>query len=321
MIVILHVEDNKTLGALVALTLEGLGFAGRRINAETVSGAEAILDEASRTGEPIDLIISDMHLPDGTGLEIVRHVRRNPAFQRTPMLILSSDVDPKTVARAYALGANAYISKSPPGRSLFDVVTSLYHHWIEDVVTPCADATARSDVTRQALRRSMNICLRHANIYQRLAERFADDTSESAFWLSRALAESNLINVLGMVQQQLPDHFDLEPDTADKIVTLQSETEALLSGFERDLESTTWPREDLYERVLELISIANVDLLARSMARTFPIVAAAIDALRDFLLANHELVTTWVSKHTHARELKEEAAEVREIAIENRAVH
>src|SRR6478736_2465106 len=111
MVVILHVEDNTMLGALVALALEGLGFTGKRINCDTVNKAVTILDEAAQKDERFDLIISDMHLPDGTGLDVVRYVRENPKWKSTPMLILSSDVDPKTVARAYALGANAYISK------------------------------------------------------------------------------------------------------------------------------------------------------------------------------------------------------------------
>lgn len=318
MIVILHVEDNTVLGALVALTLEGLGFTGKRINADTVTEAEAILDDAARNDERFDLIISDMHLPDGTGLDLVRHVRENPKWKGTPMLILSGDVDPQTVARAYALGANAYISKFPPGRSLNDVVTALYHHWIQDVVTPHA-AVADADLARQALRRAMNIRLRHAHIYQRLADRSSDDIPEAAFWLSRALSESNLINVLGLVQQQLPDHPEIDKDRTEEIATLQTQTEALLSALERDLDSTEWTREELYQRVLDLVSIANVDVLARSMAHAFPVVSVAIDALRDFLVANYERMADWIEQHTHVGELKDEANGLRETALENRA--
>jgi CheY-like chemotaxis protein len=319
MIVILHVEDNTVLGALVAVTLAGLGFSGRRINATTVTKAEAILDEAALKGEPFDLIISDMHLPDGTGLDVVRHVRENPKWKGTPMLILSGDVDPKTVARAYALGANAYISKFPPGRSLGDVVTSLYHHWIEDVVTPNADASA-TDATRQALRRAMNIRLRHAHLYQELSERFADDTPEMAFWLSRALAESNLINILGFVQQQLPAQPDIGEHWTEQVSSLQRETEARLSAFEHDLDTTTLPREEIYKRVLELVSISNVDVLARSMARAFPVASVAIDALRDFLVSNYERMTAWIEEQARAPALHDEAQEVRETALENRAI-
>jgi CheY-like chemotaxis protein len=299
--------------------LEGLGFRGRRINAGSVTKAESILDEAARKGEPLDLIISDMHLPDGTGLDVVRYVRENPRWKGTPMLILSGDVDPKTVARAYALGANAYISKFPPGRSLGDVVTSLYHHWIEDVVTP-RNGVDSSDATRQALRRAMNIRLRHAHIYQQLAERFADDVPEAAFWLSRALSESNLINVLGLVQQQLPEHPDIGEACTDQVSSLQAETEARLSALEHDLDTTTLSREDIYKRVLDLVSIANVDVLARSMARSFPVVSVAVDALRDFLVVNFERMAAWVDEHGHTPELHEEAQEVRETAAENRAV-
>jgi CheY-like chemotaxis protein len=319
MIVILHVEDNSALGALVALTLGGLGFTGKTVGADTLAKSELLLAEAARKGELFDLIITDMHLPDGTGLDLVRHVREHPVWKGVPMLILSSDVDPKTVARAYALGANAYISKSTPGRSLNDVVTSLYHHWIEDVVMPHGDA---SDVRpmRATLRRSMNIRLRHANLYQKLAVRCADDVPESAFWLSRALAESNLINVLGLMQYQFADDAELDTSDADEISAAQTETEAKLSALELVLDNVQISRDDIYRRALELASIANVDLVARSMARAFPVVPAAISALRDFLVTNYERMSAWIDQHTRTPDVREDAKELRESAVENRAM-
>lgn len=318
MIVILHVEDDTVLGALVALTLEGLGFNGKRIRADTVLKAETILDRAARNGETFDLIISDMHLPDGSGLDLVRHVRADLKWKGTPMLILSSDVDPKTVARAYALGANAYISKSPPGRTLNDVVTSLYHHWIEDVVIPRSHARD-ADTLRQALRRAMNIRLRHAHIYQRLAERYPEDVDESAFWLGAALAESNLINILGFLQTQLSDHLEVDKEMTNEIAELQTLTESQLSALEKDLDSAELSHEEIYKRVLDLVSINNVDLIARSMARAFPVVPVAIVALRDFLLANYKRMSTWIDRHTHVGATHDEAQELRELAVDSHA--
>ncbi|HEU4613844.1 MAG TPA: response regulator, partial [Kofleriaceae bacterium] len=119
------------------MSFRGFGFRGELAIADSVAEAERMLDDAARSSSNrFDLIISDMHLPDGTGLDVVRHVRATPAWKTTPVLILSSDVDPKRVGRAYALGANAYVDKSPRGRTLRDVVKSLYQHWTKDVLIP-----------------------------------------------------------------------------------------------------------------------------------------------------------------------------------------
>jgi CheY-like chemotaxis protein len=106
---VLHLEDDPDLGAIINLTFSSLGFHVRTVTATTLLEGQNILSAAERSGKRFELIISDMNLPDGSGLDFVRHVRANPLWKTTPMLILSGDVDPKKVGRAYALGANAYV--------------------------------------------------------------------------------------------------------------------------------------------------------------------------------------------------------------------
>src|SRR3954471_17863236 len=121
---ILHVEDDLMLRSLVSLTFQNLGFRGKTVFATTIGQGERQLDKAAQEGRRFDLIISDMHLPDGKGLDLVRYVRASPMWRTTPTLILSGDANPQLVGRAYALGANAYIDKAPPNRSVCDVVST-----------------------------------------------------------------------------------------------------------------------------------------------------------------------------------------------------
>jgi two-component system, chemotaxis family, chemotaxis protein CheY len=312
---ILHVEDDVALTELVALSLEALGFRGTTVTAETVEQGEEILDDAARTGKRLDLILSDMHLPDGTGLDLVRHVRASATWRTTPMLILSSDLNPNNVGRAYALGANAYVSKSPRGRSLHDVITALYKHWMTDVVTAPPGVPGFIDA---ALARAIQIRLRHAQLYQRLAEKFTDNRSESAFWLSRALVESNLMNVLGFVRTQHVTQ-DVDPGDADEVVTMQDATELALRDLESELEGNAMSRDDVYLRVLQLVSIQDIDLVARSMGRLFPVIPVAIETVRDILIASIQDVSAWIDLHASARPLRQQAAELRDAAMTLRA--
>src|SRR6187551_3076064 len=94
---ILHVEDDASLRALVDLSFEGFGFHGRTVSAESVAEAVIQLDDAEADHDMFDLVISDMNLPDGTGLDVVRYVRASDTWRFTPILILSSDADPKRI--------------------------------------------------------------------------------------------------------------------------------------------------------------------------------------------------------------------------------
>ena len=302
---VLHVEDDPALTEIVEMQFQRFGFLGTTVSVDTVSKAEQTLDNRARDGGTFDLIISDMNLPDGTGLDVVRHVRASPVWEQTPILILSGDLDPKKIGRAYALGANAYVNKSPPGRALDDVVAALYDHWAKDVVT----AVAPDRVTR-TLARASSIRARHAQIYQRLAELFGDNRSESAFWLSRALVESNLTNLLAFLRQQratrhLPDDF------LDEVGEMQKRTEGELSVMEYAVEKSTLQRREAYEHLLELLSTVDVDVIARSYSYLFPVMPTAMNALRDFMIGTIDDVTAWIDLHSVEPTLRARTAQLR----------
>jgi PAS domain S-box-containing protein len=59
----------------------------------------------------IDLLLLDANLGDLDGMEILRHVRQDPRLRGLPVIVVSADVFPASVARALAAGADAYIGK------------------------------------------------------------------------------------------------------------------------------------------------------------------------------------------------------------------
>lgn len=59
---------------------------------------------------PWDLVLLDIHLPDGSGLDLLAQVRqRCPA---TPVLVLSAYGDEAFALRAFKLGASGYLTKA-----------------------------------------------------------------------------------------------------------------------------------------------------------------------------------------------------------------
>ena len=96
---ILIVEDDRSLSAGIALALGEAVFAC----AYTLQEAEAALTAAS-----IDLVILDINLPDGSGLDLLRRLRQH---SEVPVLLLTAnDLERDEVAGLEA-GADDYVTK------------------------------------------------------------------------------------------------------------------------------------------------------------------------------------------------------------------
>ena len=102
---ILLVDDSEDCIATLDFALQTLpGIVIRKsLSAE---GALAALES-----DTVSAVITDIHLPEMTGLELVARIREDPRFRSLPILVVSADADPSTPARALGLGANAYFAK------------------------------------------------------------------------------------------------------------------------------------------------------------------------------------------------------------------
>ena len=95
-------EDDAALGRGIAMALAGPDRAVTQ--ADTVAGARETL-----AGAQFDLLILDVNLPDGSGLELLRVLRRSG--DRTPAILLTAnDLEWDEVAGLEA-GADDYITK------------------------------------------------------------------------------------------------------------------------------------------------------------------------------------------------------------------
>ena len=102
---ILVVDDDEDCIATLDLalqTLPGVVVRGATSAEEALAGLESGTFSA---------VITDVHLPEMTGLELVARIRQDPRFRSLPILVVSADADPSTPARALGLGANAYFAK------------------------------------------------------------------------------------------------------------------------------------------------------------------------------------------------------------------
>lgn len=102
---ILVVDDQAVLSAQVGRALKGQ---------YTVLGAMTIADgfEMAAQEKP-DLIVLDVHLPDGNGIDFCRKLRfhQESAVRTIPVLLISGEDSPETRIRGLDAGADDFLPK------------------------------------------------------------------------------------------------------------------------------------------------------------------------------------------------------------------
>ena len=98
---ILVVEDHDDTSRVMARLLQGFGHEVR-----TARGLNTAL--AAANDEPFDLLISDIGLPDGTGVELMRQLQ---AIRPVKGIALSGFDSQEDVREARAAGFAAHITK------------------------------------------------------------------------------------------------------------------------------------------------------------------------------------------------------------------
>lgn len=111
---ILIVDDHAAIRSGIAFAIEKAGMSCCAM-AATKSEAMAQLAHTNP-----DAIVVDLHLPDGSGLDLIRWARKNSSEIAIVMLTMS-DSDSDLIAAMNA-GASGYVKKSAPLQELLSVL-------------------------------------------------------------------------------------------------------------------------------------------------------------------------------------------------------
>ena len=74
-----------------------------------------------------DVIVLDLALPRMDGLAVLRELRRNPATQKTPIIILSASVGQEPREEALQAGADLFLEKPCLPDELENAIASFLH--------------------------------------------------------------------------------------------------------------------------------------------------------------------------------------------------
>ena len=106
---ILAVDDAQTMRAVVKSVLENEGH--QVTSAEDGRQALAIAKD-----KPVDLVITDLHMPNMDGTRLVHQLRLLDHYKGTPILMLTTEGSEELKKKARNLGASGWLKKpfDPP---------------------------------------------------------------------------------------------------------------------------------------------------------------------------------------------------------------
>jgi len=106
------VDDSRAQRMLLKRAVSPLGF--DVVEAENGEDALTKLDP----DDPVDVMLVDWNMPVMDGLALVRRVRATRAFADVFVMMVTSESDPKKMARALMVGADDYLVKPVDGEMI-----------------------------------------------------------------------------------------------------------------------------------------------------------------------------------------------------------
>lgn len=117
---VLIVDDSGTARMRVRMVLQELGF---QQFLEDPDGAHAI---ATAARESCDLIVTDYNMPLMDGRALVSYLKQNPATSAIPILMVTTETEPRVLDPVRKLGVVAIIEKAFPAAVVGPLLDSLF---------------------------------------------------------------------------------------------------------------------------------------------------------------------------------------------------
>src|SRR5215470_8132542 len=119
---VLVVDDNETNRFILQEITNVWGM--KPAVASSVDEAVATLEKARGSGQPIQLVLTDMYMPRRDGFALIEWLRGTPEYADVRVMILSSGPTPEHRTRAKEMHVASYLTKPVRQSTLFDAIAT-----------------------------------------------------------------------------------------------------------------------------------------------------------------------------------------------------
>ncbi len=135
---ILVVEDDPDHARLICKVLNHSQFSRITIARTGTEAIDALAGRGQADAQCTDphLVLLDLHLPDMSGLEVLRRIRSSDRLQTTPVVMLSAEQEDGRIADCLEAGANAFVNKAVRFDDFYSTVSRIANFWKSDCRIP-----------------------------------------------------------------------------------------------------------------------------------------------------------------------------------------
>jgi two-component system chemotaxis response regulator CheY len=122
---ILIVDDSSFARTMLKSGLRELKYS-KILEATDAKIAKGLFIEQEQVNHPVHLLICDIHMPDMSGLELLKWVRAQERLKKMPVIILTSSQEKTEILEAGKLGVSHYMVKPFDTLTLKDKISSTW---------------------------------------------------------------------------------------------------------------------------------------------------------------------------------------------------
>ena len=112
---ILIVDDSSSMRQLVTFALKDAGY-------DVISAVDGKDALSKMNGAEVDMVVTDLNMPNMDGIELIKQLRGTPASKFTPVVMLTTESQDAKKQEGRAAGASGWIVKPFNPETLISVI-------------------------------------------------------------------------------------------------------------------------------------------------------------------------------------------------------
>ena len=100
---IMTVDDSASIRQVVGFTLRGAGY-------EVLEAVDGV-DARTKIQPTVQMVITDLNMPNMDGIELIRALRADPQYKFVPIVMLTTEAQEATKQAGKSAGATGWIVK------------------------------------------------------------------------------------------------------------------------------------------------------------------------------------------------------------------
>lgn len=115
---ILIIDDSAVFRKIIAVHLKNANF-------DLIEASDGLEGLKQLETTNVDLIVSDMNMPNMDGITFIQTVKQDPKFKFLPIIMLTTESQPEKKQKGLDAGAKAWLTKPFSPEELLDTIAKL----------------------------------------------------------------------------------------------------------------------------------------------------------------------------------------------------